>query len=372
MCCLLVATGMVVVSGRVFGSEIDDRISELTGKIRELQNQEDSLSKQIKLLDSTIAIATLRIAGTKEAIDRLSREIDELAVEIERLEGLLTRRSQLVLRRIPVAYKRKNIPQFGMLFFARNFSEFLRNIKYLAAIQKEDAQLLFQLKATQQNFSERKDLREQKKVEQERLKVQLERQQRDLGEQKRNKQVLLEQTKNNESTYQKLLAQALAEKQAIEKALVDAVKVGPVKKGDPIALVGNSGYPGCSTGAHLHFEVRRGGSWVNPGEFLTGRELIDQQNGGRSRIGSGSWDWPLADPIVLTQHYGRTPYSWRYSYSGGIHTGLDMASNSSQVIRAPADGDLYSSSQNCGGSSIIKIKYIDHGGGIISFYLHVQ
>jgi hypothetical protein len=44
----------------------------------------------------------------------------------------------------------------------------------------------------------------------------------------------------------------------------------------------------------------------------------------------------------------------------------------SAVIRAPSDGVLFSSSQNCGSSSIIKIKYIDHGDGVMSFYLHVQ
>ncbi len=39
--------------------------------------------------------------------------------------------------------------------------------------------------------------------------------------------------------------------------------------------------------------------------------------------------------------------------------------------RAPADGDLYSSSQPCQ-SATIRIKYIDHGDGLISYYLHVR
>jgi hypothetical protein len=48
-----------------------------------------------------------------------------------------------------------------------------------------------------------------------------------------------------------------------------------------------------------------------------------------------------------------------------------MVSDSSQIIRAPADGTLYSSAQSCGGATI-NIKYIDHGNDLISFYLHVQ
>lgn len=353
-------------------SEVDSRIKELLQKIGELQSQENSLSKQISLINSQISLATLRIDTMRNAIAKLSSEIDELEGEIDKLEIQLTRRTELVLRRIPESYKRHVTPQFGLLFFSKNFSDFIAKAKYLTTVQADDARLLFQLKATQNNFTERKALREQKKLEQEKLKKQLENEQKQLDRQKREKQSLLDQTKNSESVYQTLLAQALAEKQAVERALIEGVEIGPVKAGDPIALVGNTGYPGCSTGAHLHFEVRRNNNWTDPSEFLSSKSIFDEQNGGSITLGRGNWSWPLQDPIRITQYFGKTPYSWRYAYSGGIHTGFDMMSSSSTVIRAPKDGKLFSSSQNCGSASIIKIKYIEHGDGIVSFYLHVQ
>jgi peptidoglycan hydrolase CwlO-like protein len=365
---------LLLVTIRVSADEaIDKQIQDLRDKITASQQQQNTLSKQITLLDSQIKLTTLQMEDTKRKIDVLEAEIGELTGEIDRLEELKTKRLELVLHRIPQSYKRTSSSQFGWLLFSKNFSDLLTRAKYLLQVQEEDTMLYKQLQLTQMNYNERRDVREEKRTEQETLRKQLEKHTRDLANQKKQKQALLDQTRNSEAVYQRLLAQALAEKQALERALVDAVKVGPVKRGDPIALVGNTGYPGCSTGAHLHFEVRQGGSWVDPSGYLSSKTVRDDQNSGSDwTVGSGSWSWPLQDTIRLTQRFGATPWSWRYSYSGGIHTGFDMVSTGSDVIRAPADGDLYSSSQTCGASSIIKIKYIDHGGGVISFYLHVQ
>lgn len=369
-CCLLLLVGT-----RVFAATVEEKeteIQKLKDKISGLQSEQNTLSKQISLLDSQITLTTLKIQDTQQKVEELQGEIDELTGQIDKLEEFKTTLLERLIHRIPQSYKRTTASQFGWLLFSSNFSDLLTRVKYLIQVQEEDTALYKQSQLAQMSYNERRDTREEKKAEQEALRWQLEKHTLELAGQKMQKQALLDQTRNSEVIYQRLLAQALAEKTALERALIESVKVGSVKKGDVIALVGNTGYPGCSTGAHLHFEVRQGGNWVDPSGYLESKTVKDEQNGGDWSVGSGNWGWPLSDTIRLTQHFGTTPWSWRYGYSGGIHTGFDMVSTTSEVIRAPADGELYSSSQSCGTASVIKIKYIDHGGGVISFYLHVQ
>lgn len=351
--------------------ECEKIIKEYETKILELNSEKDSISKQIGLMNSQISITSIKIKNTTQLIDQTTNEISALSSKIVDLNNSLDYLSKVLLSKISEGYKNKDVSVFDLFLNTNNASVLINKIKYLKVAQRNDQMVAFKLQKTKFSFEEQKRLREEKQKELEKLNTSLTTQKNELNNQKSQKETLLSQTKMDEKKYQQLLAQALAEFQAIQKAVNTGSVVGPVKKGDPIALVGNSGYPHCSTGPHLHFEIRQNNSWINPYGYLTSKTNIDGQNEGESTNGSGSWDWPLQDPIVITQHYGQTPYSWRYAYSGGVHTGIDLTSKSSNVIRAPADGTLYTSSQKCG-SSTMNVKYIDHGGDLVSFYLHVQ
>jgi peptidoglycan hydrolase CwlO-like protein len=305
--------------------ECGKKVAEYEAKLKEIRTEKNTLSSQISLMDTQINLTVAKIKNTEHTITKTAEEIENLSGKIEGLNGSLDYLSKVLLQKIVKGYKTREISALDIVLDSGNVTSLENRIKYLESAQNADRRLAFKLQQTKVNFEEQKNLREEKKVKLEELKISLDKQKIDLGVQKTQKQGLLTQTQGDEKKYQQLLAQALAEFQAIDKALASGTQIGPVKKGDPIALVGNTGYPGCSTGAHLHFEVRRDGTWTDPSAYLSGK-------GGLG--GSGSWDWPLQDPIVITQGYGHTPWSYRYAYSGGIHTGLDMISKSSDVIRS--------------------------------------
>lgn len=191
--------------------DIQKQIDQYIQQIANLQTQKDSLSKQITLLNSQITLTTLQIDDTKRKITALDGEINQLDGEIGRLEDLKTQRLQLVLNRIPQSYKRSTASQFGWLLFSKNFTELITRAKYLVQLQEEDTQLYKQLQLTQNDYNDRKDLREKKKIEQESLRTQLVQRTNQLAQQKSEKQSLLSQTQNDESRYQTLLAAARAQ-----------------------------------------------------------------------------------------------------------------------------------------------------------------
>lgn len=355
----LLAFFSVTVKAEECTGDLSQRIACYESNIKTLSNSSKTLSSQISQFDSQIKLTTLKITQTEEQISLLSGRIDQL-------EGSLGSLTNAYSERVVETYKMGRVGDpFYLLISSSDLNEAFSRYSYLKKIQEADKSLLDRLQKAQDTYKE-------EKVSQEDLQNQLETQQKQLNSQKLSKKLLLDQTKNDEKKYQALLAQALAERAAIERALVSGTKVGPVKAGDPIALVGNSGYPGCSTGKHLHFEIRKNGNWTDPTYYLQNKSVNDEQVGGTANMGSGNWQWPIQDTVRVTQHYGLTPYSWRYSYSGGIHTGIDMVSTTSDVIRAPMDGNLFKSSQSCGASSTINIAYIEHNDGTITLYLHVQ
>jgi hypothetical protein len=153
----------------------------------------------------------VQIQSTQNKINTLLSEISQLQTEVQRLEGVLNTRLALLLHRIPEAYKRAVAPQFGVLLFSGNLSDFITRAAYLQAVQKEDAALVYQVKATQNSYNDSEKLREDKKTQLDQVQQQLEAQNQQLADQKLAKDALLTETQGQEAIYEQLLAAAKAQ-----------------------------------------------------------------------------------------------------------------------------------------------------------------
>jgi len=199
----------------------------------------------------------------------------------------------------------------------------------------------------------------------------------DLISQKKIKNKLLSDTKNEESRYQALLAQAQAELYAIEQILVgngEEVEVGNVAKGDKIATV-IQGQSSSSGGTHIHFMVKNNNTTQNPFSYLKNGISYQDFSVGDPFNPSGSWDWPIKEKIDFNQGYGKT-WSVAHTWVGKIyqfHNGIDITSESDQKVYSSISGKLFRGKFNTKSCVLKYVRVQDSANSSLStLSLHVN
>lgn len=349
-------------------ANLNDEYDKKTREIKELEKKLAELSGQAKTLSSQISSFNTQIKLTELKISQTETEIASLSAKIGRLETAIGGLSEAYQARVTNIYELRRIADpLTFALTSDDFSKLLSRVYYLRKIAEHDQQLLVRLQTSQTSLElERQELSDlEKKLEDQKI---------FLSGQRGGKEKLLEVTKNDEKKYQDLLGKARSEAAAIAGAMRNAVNLlkngSPIKRGETIAFIGNSGAPGCSTGPHLHLEIQKDGASVNPAGYLSARDVVWDNAPDGSFSFSGDLTWPIESPRI-TQGFGMTHWAQTGFYSGRPHTGIDMTSGSGDAIKAPVDGTLYRGTVSCGNSPMNFVA-IDHGSGVYSWYWHVQ
>lgn len=370
--------------------EYEKKISELQGKAKTLANEISSMDAQINLTQLKIQESTQKIAKTEQEIEELQENIEDLQGRISKLEKSIDHQQFVLGTRIREQYKNQEQSFFISIFGSTDFSSIVQKDAYLKTMGHQDDKLIDEMSATKKDFNNQKNLYEDKKEEEEKLrqklvaeKANLDNYRYTLEKQKIEKDALLKATQNDESKYQDLLEEAKHELNQIIGAVsvLKGTDGEKVKKGDVIGRQGNTGY---SSGSHLHFGVYKyssfeeidGWNWyysnyVDPIKKLESKTVYWNtgcESAGNRTVGKGDWRWPM-NSLTVSQGFGHTCWSNIY-YGGKPHPALDMYAAHGSPVFAVDYGTAYTC-RNClndGGNGV----FLFHDDGYMTVYWHLQ
>lgn len=356
--------------------DVNECIKLFSERIDELGDQKKTLASQIAQFDTQIKVTQLKISEAQNTIEKLEKEIGILGFRIGYVSQSIDRLENLVKKRIVATYQQSFISNLELILASNDFSDLILKLQYLKQVQENDKRILASLQQTRSNYANQKDEREVKQAAIEENKNKLEVLRVDLDSQKAEKEEFLTITKNDESRYQALLAQAQAERAIVFGGGTD-VFMRDIKQGEGIGTIASyNASPGCSSGPHLHLEVHKNGSVHDPNNYLKGVNFSYNYPPEKQSIygtinPQGDLPWPLSEPIGVNQGFGAQKNSSFYGPAG--HQGIDIQTGSGnatgQTVKAIKDGKLYGGSYNCSG----KLYYakIEHDDGLVTWYLHM-
>jgi len=350
--------------------EIRNKIKELEVKLAQTKQQKQTLAGQIAYYDAQIALTQHKIESLKKEIEILVKSIDLLENKIDILDTSLDKMRQVMRQRLIQEYKLSKIAPTSFLV-GRSFNYNLALKVYLNRLAQADKKMIDALQLVKTQYSDQKQIKEQKKTQLDKVKQALAVQKQTLDKQKQEKQELLALTEGNEKRYQEMLATLKAEQENIANAVNQLLSsIGglangqQVKKGDIIGRQGNTGkvWPkptkdNPTAGSHLHFMVLKCPSGtdfdyykcaVNPEPYLSDDNYVT----------------PLAS-WRKTQGFG--PASCAF-YSRCFHYGYDMADFHGAPVYAIADGEVFYGVDAAGA----KYAIVKHSDSFFSAYWHLK
>lgn len=298
-------------------SELKDKTTKEAQTLQALIND---LNKNAKVLD-------LDIKKTRSQIEKANLEISSLDINIKRSEGKIGDFKTVLSNNIREIQQREDDGFIVSVLAQRNLSDTLIEINDRMNLGKNIKAQVDSLRSEKQLLSYTKQDEEAKKVELSQFQTELANKKKIVEYNKNEQTKTLSATKNQEKTYQQLLAEKQALKAQFEKELF---------------------------------------SYESTLKYTLDPASIP-------RAGSSALAWPL-DKIRINQRFGKTAGA-KQLYVSGSHNGVDFQASIGTAVKSAASGTVIGAGDTdatCPRASFGRWVLVKHTNGLASIYAHLS
>lgn len=259
---------------------LENKVSCLQKNLNETKAKKTTLENAISIINGSITIQQVKISQTKNEIAVLEKEITDLDNRISGLSISLDRLSTLLVERIRTQYKREQVNPLSVVASSKSLAEFMSQFRYLRLAGQQTAQAMQKAENQRTVYDEQKATKEEKQLEVEGKRRELQQEQNALIGQRQEQQNLLSVTKNDEQKFQQLLKEAQEQISSIRRYISS--------KGGA-SLVSNS------------TKCDDWGCYYNQRDTAWGSQLIGKSNMTMAEVGC-----LVTSIAMITSHYGKT------------------------------------------------------------------
>ncbi|TSD02510.1 MAG: peptidase M23 [Parcubacteria group bacterium Athens0714_24] len=326
-----------------------DSIQAEINKLQEQINQNSSLANTLKNQISQLNLQKQKlqkdISLTQKKIDTAKLNIQELGLQILQKEQDIQKKLLVISEAIKNINDTDKTSVVEIVLAQQNFSDFFNDIDKMDNFQKEINANLAELKDLKISLEDEKQSQEKEKKNLEQYKSKLSDQNKLVDINKKSKNQLLTETKNQQTNYQKQMAQMIKLRDELEK------EIGDIEAKIQIQINPNS--------------IPRAGSGVLAWPFTDEKMLACKKF------------TDLKNIFCITQYFGNTPFATANPqlYKTGEHKGLDFRAPVGTEILAAGSGKIVGLGDTditCPSASYGKWIMIDHGNGLSTVYGHLS
>jgi len=321
--------------------EIRSRIEDHSVEIKKLETQIESYQKELRTVEKTsknlrneierLELTRQKLAAdiklTERQIGKTDLTIEELALAISDKNLTLNRRRAAVEESLRQWRQLQSQSFLELMLGYDHLSDAWTELAALAAFQRHLEQDIDAVAELKKDLETTKAATETERARLSVLKERLADQRQIAKDNQLEKDRLLNQTKNKEANYKKLLVDTVARKKDFEQELFQ-----------------------------LESQLR-----------------IAVDLGKLPAAGRGVLRWPLAS-VYVTQQFGKTVDAKRL-YASGTHNGIDLRAGTGTPVLAAESGTITGTGDTdlvCRGASYGKWILIDHGNGLSTLYAHLS